>query len=631
MKNQTTKKGTISRLIKTMFGFYPVMMPLTVVCIIFCAIVSAVPAIFIQQISEILEEIVAKKIAWGEVSDDIVIRVVILAGCYVLAIISCVLYTQLTAIITQGTLKKLRSEMFNKMQTLPIKYFDTNTHGDIMSHYTNDVDTLRQMISQSFPQLLVSAVTLIALFIIMLYYSLWLTLIVLAGVAIMLFITKGVGGGSARYFFRQQTSLGKAEGFVEEMMNGQKVIKVFCHETESENDFAKYNDELYTQSVKAHKYANILIPILNNIGNVLYVIVAIVGGIFIINDITNVSLSGELMGISIVVSFLTMTKQFVGSINQVSNQVNCVVMGIAGTKRIFNLMDQLPEQDNGYVTLVNVREENGELVESERRTGLWAWKHPHQADGSITYTRLTGDVRLFDVDFAYEEGKTVLHNISLYAKPGQKVAFVGATGAGKTTITNLLNRFYDIADGKIRYDEININKIKKSDLRHALGMVLQDTNLFTGTVMENIRYGKLDATDEECKAAAELAGAHDFITRLPDGYNTMLTGNGANLSQGQRQLLSIARAAVADPPVMILDEATSSIDTRTEAIVQRGMDNLMKGRTVFVIAHRLSTVKNSDVIIVLDHGRIIERGTHEQLIEQKGQYYQLYTGAFELE
>lgn len=625
------KKSTIGRLIKTMFRFYPVMMPLTILCIVFCAVVSAAPAVFMQKIIDILEGLVLDTAVWSSVSKDITILVCILASFYILALLSCITYNQLMAIITQGTLKKLRGEMFNRMQTLPIKYFDTNTHGDLMSHYTNDIDTLRQMVSQSFPQLLVSAITALSLLVIMLYYSLWLTVVVLIGVSLMLVITKKVGGGSAKFFFRQQTALGKVEGFVEEMMNGQKVIKVFCHEEESEADFAKHNNDLFEQSVRANKYANILIPILNNIGNVLYVIVAIVGGIFIINSIPNVSFSGELIGISIVVPFLSMTKQFVGSINQVSNQVNAVVMGIAGTQRIFNLMDQQPEQDNGYVKLVNVREENGVLTECEERTGLWAWKHPHQADGSVTYTKLTGDVRLYDVDFAYEEGKTVLHNISLYAKPGQKVAFVGATGAGKTTITNLLNRFYDIADGKIRYDDININKIKKADLRHALGIVLQDTNLFTGTVMENIRYGKLDASDEECKAAAQLAGAHDFITRLPEGYNTMLTGNGANLSQGQRQLLSIARAAVADPPVMILDEATSSIDTRTEAIVQRGMDNLMNGRTVFVIAHRLSTVKNSDVIIVLDHGRIIERGTHEQLLAMKGQYYQLYTGAFELE
>lgn len=630
MENKLIRKGVIGRLLKTIREFYPVIMPVTIVCIIFSAIVSAVPTIFMQKIIAVIEDNWESG-DWNAISKEITMLVVVLAGFYVLSLLAGIIYNQLMAIITQGSLKKLRSRMFNGMQLLPIKYFDTNNHGDIMSHYTNDIDTLRQLISQSLPQLLVSGVTVVAIFCIMVYYCLWLTLVVLLGVALMLMITKKVGGGSARYFFRQQTALGKVEGFAEEMMNGQKVVKVFCHEDKSEAGFKGLNEELFDESVKANKYANTLIPILNNIGNVLYVIVAVVGGVLMLAKVPNVSLSGLAINISIVVPFLNMTKQFVGAINQVSNQVNAVVMGMAGAERIFNLMDQQPEQDDGYVTLVNVRKENGKLTECAERTGIWAWKHPHQADGTVTYTQLTGDVRLFDVDFAYEEGKPVLHDISLYAKPGQKVAFVGATGAGKTTITNLLNRFYDIADGKIRYDGININKIRKSDLRHALGIVLQDTNLFTGTVMENIRYGKLDATDEECMAAAKLAGAHDFITRLPEGYQTILSGNGANLSQGQRQLLSIARAAVADPPVMILDEATSSIDTRTEAIVQRGMDALMEGRTVFVIAHRLSTVKNSNVIIVLDHGRIIERGDHDGLIAQKGQYYQLYTGAFELE
>lgn len=447
----------------------------------------------------------------------------------------------------------------------------------------------------------------------------------------MFVITKRVGGGSAKYFIKQQKTLGSLEGFIEEMMNGQKVIKVFCHEEESKADFDRINEDLFNDSRTANRYANILAPILNNIGNVLYVIVAFTGGALLISNVPNLNISGLAMGISIVVPFLNMTKQFVGNINQVSHQINAIVMGVAGAQRIYALIDEEPEHDNGYVALVNVSEENGQLIECEERTEIWAWKHPHSSDGSVTYTKLTGDVRLFNVDFEYEPEKPVLHDVSLYAKPGQKVAFVGATGAGKTTITNLLNRFYDIADGKIRYDGININKIRKSDLRRAIGMVLQDTNLFTGTVMDNIRYGKLDATDEECIAAAKLVGADDFISRLPDGYKTMITENGANLSQGQRQLISIVRAAVADPPVMILDEATSSIDTRTEAIVQRGMDALMKGRTVFVIAHRLSTVKNSDVIIVLDHGRIIERGNHDELLAKKGQYYQLYTGAFELE
>lgn len=630
MKNKNVKKGVIGRLLKTMHGFYPVMLPVTVICIVFSAVVSSVPAIFMQNIIAVVEENWQNG-DWEAVSSKVFLYVGILVVFYILSLTAGFAYNQLMAIMTQGTLKKLREKMFNGMQRLPIKYFDTNNHGDIMSRYTNDIDTLRQMISQSFPQLLISSISVITVLCLMIYYCLWLTLVVLTGVVIMYFITKKIGGGSAKYFFRQQTALGKVEGFAEEIMNGQKVVKVFCHEEESKADFDRLNEKLFYESQKANRYANILMPILNNIGNVLYVIVAVAGGILLVLDVPNMSVSGMAVSISIIVPFLNMTKQFAGNINQVSNQVNAVVMGMAGTERIFNLMDEQPEQDNGYVTLVNAKEENGVLTECSERTGLWAWKHPHTAEGTVTYTKLTGDVRLFDVDFAYTEGKTVLKNVSIYAKPGQKVAFVGATGAGKTTITNLLNRFYDIADGKIRYDGININKIKKADLRRSLGIVLQETNLFTGTVMENIRYGKLDATDEECIAATKLAGADDFITRLPDGYQTYLSGNGANLSQGQRQLLSIARAAAADPPVMILDEATSSIDTRTEAIVQKGMDALMEGRTVFVIAHRLSTVKNSDVIIVLDHGNIIERGNHDALIAMKGQYYQLYTGAFELE
>ena len=630
MKNKNVKKGVIGRLLKTIHGFYPVMLPVTVICIVFSAVVSSVPAIFMQNIIAVVEENWQNG-DWEAVSSKVFLYVGILVVFYILSLTAGFAYNQLMAIMTQGTLKKLREKMFNGMQRLPIKYFDTNNHGDIMSRYTNDIDTLRQMISQSFPQLLISSISVITVLCLMIYYCLWLTLVVLTGVVIMYFITKKIGGGSAKYFFRQQTALGKVEGFAEEIMNGQKVVKVFCHEEESKADFDRLNEKLFYESQKANRYANILMPILNNIGNVLYVIVAVAGGILLVLDVPNISVSGMAVSISIIVPLLNMTKQFAGNINQVSNQVNAVVMGMAGTERIFNLMDEQPEQDNGYVTLVNAKEENGVLTECSERTGLWAWKHPHTAEGTVTYTKLTGDVRLFDVDFAYTEGKTVLKNVSIYAKPGQKVAFVGATGAGKTTITNLLNRFYDIADGKIRYDGININKIKKADLRRSLGIVLQETNLFTGTVMENIRYGKLDATDEECIAAAKLAGADDFITRLPDGYQTYLSGNGANLSQGQRQLLSIARAAAADPPVMILDEATSSIDTRTEAIVQKGMDALMEGRTVFVIAHRLSTVKNSDVIIVLDHGNIIERGNHDALIAMKGQYYQLYTGAFELE
>ena len=628
---QTKKKGVLRRLLKTVYSFYPVLMPVAIACISLTAIVGAVPAIFMQRVIENITKALEGALTWEQVKGPILTDVYILIAMYVVSILTGTAFGQLMAVITQGTLEKLREKMFNGMQKLPIRFFDTTSHGDIMSYYTNDIDTLRQLISQSCPQILISGITVLSVFIIMLYYCLWLTLVVLAGTAIMLLVTKKIGGGSARYFVKQQKVIGEEEGYIEEMLTGQKVIKTFCHEEAAEKGFDEVNGRLYEASRRANRYANMLAPALFNIGNVLYVVLAIIGGVFVTFNVLNVSFSGIGMGVSIVVPFLNMAKQFTGNINQVSQQVNSVVMGLAGTARVFDLIDRPPEVDDGYATLVRAKEVDGNIVETQERTGMWAWKHPHQADGSVTYSKLEGDVRMFDVDFEYDEGKPVLHNISLYAKPGQKVAFVGATGAGKTTITNLLNRFYDIADGKIRYDGININKIKKADLRHSLGMVLQDTNLFTGTVMENIRYGRLDASDEECIAAAKLAGADDFINRLPEGYNTAISGNGANLSQGQRQLLSIARVAVADPPVMILDEATSSIDTRTEAIVQRGMDALMKGRTVFVIAHRLSTVKNSDVIIVLDHGRIIERGTHEQLLEQKGQYYQLYTGAFELE
>ena len=624
------KKGTMKRLIRTLFEFYPKALPLIILGIIFSAVVSSIPSVFMQNIIAIVEQSWQSG-DWNGVSETVFKFVGILLVLYILSLVSAFAYTQAMAVLTQGFLKKLRVKMFNGMQNLPIKYFDTHNHGDIMSYYTNDIDTLRQLISQSLPNLLISSVTIITVFSIMIYFSVWLTLVVFIGVAAIILVTKKVGGNSAKYFILQQMSIAKAEGFIEEMMNGQKVVQVFCHEDESKDAFDKINDELFENSKNANKFANMLMPILGNIGNTMYVLVAIAGGLLLLSGAPNVSISGMAMGISIVVPFLNMTKQFCGNINQVSNQINAVVMALAGADRIFELIDQKPEEDEGYVTLVNVKEENGELVECKERTGMWAWKHPHKAEGTVTYERLMGDVRMENVDFGYEPDKTVLHDITLYAKPGQKVAFVGATGAGKTTITNLINRFYDIQDGNIRYDGINIEKIKKFDLRRSLGVVLQETNLFTGTVMENIRYGRLDATDEDCIAAAKLAGADDFITRLPEGYDTPLTENGANLSQGQRQLLAIARAAVLDPPVMIMDEATSSIDTRTEAIVQRGMDALMHGRTVFVIAHRLSTVRNSDVIMVLEQGHIIERGTHDMLIAEKGKYYQLYTGAFELE
>ncbi|HJA70523.1 MAG TPA: ABC transporter ATP-binding protein/permease [Candidatus Lachnoclostridium stercoravium] len=629
-RGRRAPKGVIGRLIRTIFQFYPVLFPVTLVCILINAVVSSVPSVFMQNAIAVVED-TFRSGDWASASGRIFKLLTILLIMYAVSLIAGTLFGQFMAIITQGTLAKLREKMFDHMQDLPIRYFDTHNHGDIMSFYTNDIDTLRQMISQSLPQLTISAVTLLSVFFIMLYYCLWLALVVAFGVVIMTLVVRYVSGHSSRYFLQQQVTIAKTEGFMEEMMNGQKVIKVFCHEDGAKLDFDKVNDELFENSEKANRYANILMPLLGNIGNVMYVIVALVGGTLLLYKVPNVSLSGMALSISIVVPFLNMTKQFAGAIGQVSNQINMIVMALAGAHRIFTLLDEEPETDEGYVTLVNARENpDGTLTECEQRTNIWAWKHPHH-DGTVTYTRLRGDVRFDDVDFAYVPEKTILHNITLYAKPGQKVAFVGSTGAGKTTITNLINRFYDIADGKIRYDGININKIKKDDLRHSLGIVLQDTNLFTGTVMENIRYGNLDATKEECIGAAMLAGADDFIRRLPDGYDTMLTGNGANLSQGQRQLLAIARAAVADPPVMIMDEATSSIDTHTEAIVQRGMDALMKGRTTFVIAHRLSTVQNADAIMVLDHGRIIERGTHEDLIKLKGTYYQLYTGALELD
>ena len=627
--NRGNKKNTFTRLIKTLFEFYPVLLPIIIALILFNSVVSSIPSVFMQNIIAVIEKYWRTK-NWAQAQVEVFSFVSILAILYILSLIASFTYNRLMAVVTQGSLMKFREKMFARMESLPIRYFDTNAHGDIMSIYTNDTDTLRQLISQSLPALMQTSIVLLTVFCIMIYYSFWLTGVVLIGCIIMFFITKNFGSKSSRFFIKQQQTLGATEGYIEEMMNGQKVIKVFNHEEDAIAGFDKVNNAWFEASRKANTFANILMPVLHNMGNILYVLIALTGGVLLYLKTPNVSLSGMALNISIVVPFLNMTKQFTGQIGQISQQINSVVMGLAGASRIFGLLDEEPEFDEGYVTLVNAKEENGELVETTERTEMWAWKHPHE-DGTVTYTRLEGDVEMHDVDFAYNPNKMILHNITLYAKPGQKVAFVGATGAGKTTITNLINRFYDIEDGKIRYDGININKIKKPDLRRSLGIILQDTNLFTGTVMDNIRYGYLEATDEQCIEAAKLAGADDFITRLPDGYNTMLTGNGASLSQGQRQLIAIARAAVADPPVMIMDEATSSIDTRTEAIVQKGMDALMKGRTVFVIAHRLSTVQNSDVIMVLDHGHIIERGSHDDLIKQKGQYYQLYTGAFELE
>ena len=617
------------RLIKLLYSFYPKLIPFTLVCIFINAVVSAIPSMFQQKVISVIEKNWQTG-DWNAVSSEILGTVSILAVLYGISLTAGVVYNQCMAVITQGSLKKLRVKLFNGMQDLPIRYFDQHEHGDIMSYYTNDVDTLRQLISQSIPQLMVSAISVITIFCLMMYYSIWLTIIVVGGVFVMTKVVKNVGGGSGKYFMKQQAELGKTEGFIQEMMNGQKVVKVFNHEESAKADFDKVNDELFRVAEQANKYANTLMPILGNIGNIMYVILAFAGGLLLFLKVPNLSFSGLALGISITVPFLGMEKQFAGQIGGISQQINAIVMGLAGAGRIFALMDEIPEEDEGYVTLVRCKDENGQITETSESTGMWAWKKTKK-DGGCEYRKLAGDVVLKDVDFSYDGKHTVLHKVNVFARPGQKVAFVGATGAGKTTITNLINRFYEIQEGTITYDGIDIKKIKKADLRHSLSIILQDTVLFTGTVMENIRYGKLDATDEECMAAARLAGADDFIQRLPEGYNTMLLSNGSNLSQGQRQLISIARAAVADPPVMIMDEATSSIDTHTEAIVQRGMDALMAGRTVFVIAHRLSTVQNSDVIMVLDHGNIIERGSHDELIAAKGNYYQLYTGAFELE
>ena len=619
---------TLGRLLSYMRD-YKGQLLFVVVCILLSAIASAASSLFLQSL---IDDYIAPLLGTAEpIFTDLLKALAVIGIVYLIGVLSTLFYNRVMVTIAQGTLKTIRDEMFEKMQRLPIRAFDTRTHGDIMSLYTNDTDTLRQMIAQSMAQLISSVFTIVAVFICMLYISVWLTLVAVVAIFLILQIVKIVTGKIGVFFVMQQKTLADVNGYVEEMVNGQKVIKVFCHEEKAKEALREKNKAWAISAASANGYANSMMPMMNALGYVQYVIIAIIGAFMAISGIPNLGLTGTgTLTLGMIASFLTLSRNFTNPVSQISNQFNSIVTALAGASRIFAFMDEEPETDEGYVTLINVKEENGVLTETADHTGMWAWKHPHH-DGTLTYTKLEGRVVLDGVDFGYVPEKQVLHDITLYAEPGQKIAFVGATGAGKTTITNLINRFYDIADGKIRYDGININKIKKADLRRSLGVVLQDVNLFTGTVMENLRYGNPHATDEECIAAAKLANADGFIRMLPQGYNTVLKGDGSGLSQGQRQLISIARAAVSDPPVMILDEATSSIDTRTEALVQDGMDKLMKGRTVFVIAHRLSTVQNSDVIMVLDHGRIIERGNHEKLIAEKGTYYQLYTGAFELE
>ena len=629
MKNRTAGMlDTVKRLIRYMFRFYPVMLPVIIVFILANAVISSLPSIFQQNVVAVMEEAWGTGASWETVQPAVMHFVYILAGLYAVSLILGFAYNQLMALFTQGFLDKIRRKMFEHMESLPIRYFDTHKHGDIMSHYTNDVDAMRQMISQAFPQLLISAITIVSILCIMCYYSIPMAVVILLGAAVTVTITKKIGGKSAKYFMAQQKAVARTEGVVEEMINGQKVVKVFNHEMQTQQEFDRVNEELFEAAYEANRYSNTLMPILNNVNYIVYVMVAVMGGVFLELNFPNLSVSGLPFSIAVIVPFLGMSRQFAGSIQQISPQINSTVMGIAGAARVFALLDEQPEADEGYVELVNATEKNGVLEEAHEKTGLWAWKHPHQADGTITYTPLKGNIQFYDVDFSYNPDKVILHNITLYGKPGQKIAFVGATGAGKTTITNLINRFYDIADGKIRYDGININKIKKSSLRKSLGIILQDTVLFTGTVMDNIRYGKPEASDEEVVRAAMAANAHEFIMSLPQGYDTDIGQRGVKLSGGQKQRLSIARVFLKNPPVLIFDEATSALDNESEKIVQYSLEKLAKDRTTFVIAHRLSTIRNAQRILVLTENGIAEEGTHESLLKKGGIYAGLYEMQF---